>query len=161
MESKLLCGGKNIVDHTNEQQRALDQRRHEIADQKVNDLISFNMSNNQWGTFPPQEVLGTWPCDVKLHDVPMQCSFHSRDCDIALQIKGPSKVRHLKAFRKFPIRIKIQLIYCSVGSKAVDHLCPILSRVWNHFTLEMSGTYRKKRETYNRRLKLKRKAPLI
>ncbi|XP_060082890.1 kinesin-II 95 kDa subunit-like [Ylistrum balloti] len=34
MESKLLMGGKNIVDHTNEQQRALEQRRKEIADQK-------------------------------------------------------------------------------------------------------------------------------
>lgn len=35
MESKLLVGGKNIVDHTNEQQRALEQRRREISDQKV------------------------------------------------------------------------------------------------------------------------------
>ena len=35
MESKLLTGGKNIVDHTNEQQRELEQRRREIADQKV------------------------------------------------------------------------------------------------------------------------------
>ncbi|CAC5424952.1 KIF3B [Mytilus coruscus] len=34
MESKLLMGGRNIVDHTNEQQRALEQRRMEIADQK-------------------------------------------------------------------------------------------------------------------------------
>ncbi|XP_013380347.1 kinesin-II 95 kDa subunit [Lingula anatina] len=34
MESKLLRGGKNIVDHTNEQQRALEQRRQEIAEQK-------------------------------------------------------------------------------------------------------------------------------
>lgn len=34
MESKLLVGGKNIVDHTNEQQRALEQRRREISDQK-------------------------------------------------------------------------------------------------------------------------------
>ncbi|VDI00122.1 kinesin family member 3B, partial [Mytilus galloprovincialis] len=34
MESKLLMGGRNIVDHTNEQQRALEQRRQEIADQK-------------------------------------------------------------------------------------------------------------------------------
>lgn len=33
MESKLLVGGKNIVDHTNEQQRMLEQRRHEIAEQ--------------------------------------------------------------------------------------------------------------------------------
>lgn len=34
MESKLLSGDKNIVDHTNEQQRALEQRRQEIAEQK-------------------------------------------------------------------------------------------------------------------------------
>lgn len=34
MESKLLSGGKNIIDHTNEQQRALEQRRQEIIDQK-------------------------------------------------------------------------------------------------------------------------------
>eukprot|EP00092_Neocalanus_flemingeri_P002888 GFUD01003089.1.p1 GENE.GFUD01003089.1~~GFUD01003089.1.p1 ORF type:complete len:776 (-),score=221.90 GFUD01003089.1:576-2903(-) len=31
MESKLLTGGKTIVDHTNEQQRALEQRRAEVA----------------------------------------------------------------------------------------------------------------------------------
>ena len=35
MESKLLVGGGNIVDHTNEQQRALEKRRQEIAEQKV------------------------------------------------------------------------------------------------------------------------------
>ena len=35
MESKLLCGGKNIIDHTNEQQRALEQRNAEIAERKV------------------------------------------------------------------------------------------------------------------------------
>lgn len=35
MESKLLVGGKNIVDHTNEQQRALEQRRQEILEQAV------------------------------------------------------------------------------------------------------------------------------
>ncbi|XP_017295220.1 kinesin-like protein KIF3B [Kryptolebias marmoratus] len=34
MESKLLVGGKNIVDRTNEQQRILEQKRHEIAEQK-------------------------------------------------------------------------------------------------------------------------------
>uniref|UniRef100_A0A8D2ZF76 Kinesin-like protein n=1 Tax=Scophthalmus maximus TaxID=52904 RepID=A0A8D2ZF76_SCOMX len=34
MESKLLVGGKNIVDHTNEQQRMLEQKRHEITEQK-------------------------------------------------------------------------------------------------------------------------------
>lgn len=35
MESKLLVGGKSIVDKTTEQERALEQRRHEIAEQKV------------------------------------------------------------------------------------------------------------------------------
>ncbi|MED6253208.1 Kinesin-like protein kif3b [Ataeniobius toweri] len=34
MESKLLVGGKNIVDHTNEQQRMLELRRQEIAEQQ-------------------------------------------------------------------------------------------------------------------------------
>ena len=39
LESKLLSGGKNIIDHTNEQQRALEMRRNEIAEQKVSSLI--------------------------------------------------------------------------------------------------------------------------
>ncbi|XP_067840527.1 kinesin-like protein KIF3C isoform X2 [Heptranchias perlo] len=34
MESKLLVGGKNIMDHTNEQQKMLEQKRQEIAEQK-------------------------------------------------------------------------------------------------------------------------------
>lgn len=34
MESKLLVGGKNIVDHTNEQQKMLELKRREIAEQK-------------------------------------------------------------------------------------------------------------------------------
>ncbi|XP_042157086.1 kinesin-like protein KIF3C isoform X2 [Oncorhynchus tshawytscha] len=33
MESKLLVGGKNIMDHTNEQQKTLEIRRQEIAEQ--------------------------------------------------------------------------------------------------------------------------------
>ncbi|XP_029630797.1 kinesin-like protein KIF3C isoform X2 [Salmo trutta] len=33
MESKLLVGGKNITDHTNEQQKTLEIRRQEIAEQ--------------------------------------------------------------------------------------------------------------------------------
>ena len=35
MESKLLCGGKNIIDHTNEQQRALERRKQDITEEKV------------------------------------------------------------------------------------------------------------------------------
>ena len=34
MESKMLVGGKNIVDHTNEQQRELEQRMAELTEQK-------------------------------------------------------------------------------------------------------------------------------
>ncbi|XP_066562895.1 kinesin-like protein KIF3C [Amia ocellicauda] len=34
MESKLLVGGKNIIDHTNEQQKMLELKRQEIAEQK-------------------------------------------------------------------------------------------------------------------------------
>ncbi|KAI9545289.1 Kinesin-like protein kif3b [Dissostichus eleginoides] len=34
MESKLLVGGKNIVDHTNEQQKMLELKRKEITEQK-------------------------------------------------------------------------------------------------------------------------------
>ncbi|XP_069371135.1 kinesin-like protein KIF3B isoform X2 [Paralichthys olivaceus] len=33
MESKLLVGGKNIIDHTNEQQKMLEMKQQEIADQ--------------------------------------------------------------------------------------------------------------------------------
>lgn len=35
MESRLLCGGKNIIDHTNEQQKALELHTQEIAERKV------------------------------------------------------------------------------------------------------------------------------
>lgn len=33
MESKLLVGGKTIMDHTNEQQKMLELKRQEIAEQ--------------------------------------------------------------------------------------------------------------------------------
>lgn len=45
MESKLLVGGKNIVDHTNEQQKILEQKRQEIAEQVT--LSSF-MGRKAW-----------------------------------------------------------------------------------------------------------------
>ncbi|MCP3662904.1 MAG: hypothetical protein GY696_10470 [Gammaproteobacteria bacterium] len=35
MESKLLSGGENILDHTNEQQRSLELKRQELAEQRV------------------------------------------------------------------------------------------------------------------------------
>lgn len=39
MESKLLEGGKTIMDHTNEQQKLLEQKRQEIAEQVRKHLI--------------------------------------------------------------------------------------------------------------------------
>ncbi len=48
MESKLLTGdGKTIVDHTNEQQRALEQRRAEVAAR----LIFIHINKNIFFTF--------------------------------------------------------------------------------------------------------------
>jgi len=41
MESKLLVGGKNIVDHTNEQQKMIEQKRHEIAEQVTRIILMF------------------------------------------------------------------------------------------------------------------------
>lgn len=35
MESKLLVGGKTILDKTTEQEKALEQRRKDILEQKV------------------------------------------------------------------------------------------------------------------------------
>ena len=35
MESKLLVGGKTILDKTTEQEKALEQRKKEILEQKV------------------------------------------------------------------------------------------------------------------------------
>jgi len=34
MQSKLLVGGKTIVDHTNEQEREIEMRKRELAEQR-------------------------------------------------------------------------------------------------------------------------------
>lgn len=41
MESKLLVGGKNIVDHTNEQQKMLELKRQEIAERVRGSIVSL------------------------------------------------------------------------------------------------------------------------
>lgn len=41
MESKLLVGGKTIMDHTNEQQKMLELKRQEIAEQVCGGRKSF------------------------------------------------------------------------------------------------------------------------
>ncbi|KTG46185.1 hypothetical protein cypCar_00029477 [Cyprinus carpio] len=57
MESKLLVGGKNIIDHTNEQQRTLELKRQEIAEQfysklqlvrsEIGDIINEHVTMRQ------------------------------------------------------------------------------------------------------------------
>ena len=53
MESKLLTGGKNIIDHTNEQERQLEQRREEVAAQKRREREMLQKleakEENEWG----------------------------------------------------------------------------------------------------------------
>lgn len=41
MESKLLIGGKTITDHTNEQQKMLEIKRQEIAEQVYKPFYSL------------------------------------------------------------------------------------------------------------------------
>ncbi|KAK5615401.1 Kinesin-like protein kif3b [Crenichthys baileyi] len=59
MESKLLVGGKNIVDHTNEQQRMLELRRQEIAEQTYCSIWKSRFmpsSDHQMMSRPPSAV---------------------------------------------------------------------------------------------------------
>lgn len=52
MESKLLVGGKTIIDHTNEQQKMLELKRQEIAEQvcekQLRESLEFNLSVGIW-----------------------------------------------------------------------------------------------------------------
>lgn len=45
MESKLLVGGKTIIDHTNEQQKMLELKRQEIAEQVCKNKVMFGFLN--------------------------------------------------------------------------------------------------------------------
>ena len=51
MESKLLVGGKSIVDKTTEQERALEEQRIQIAEQQVGFIFSRKtngVSREKW-----------------------------------------------------------------------------------------------------------------
>ena len=64
MESKLLVGGKNITDHTNEQQKMLEMKRQEIAEQvKFNEMTKRNDVVNllTTGCPSPPRRLGSSP----------------------------------------------------------------------------------------------------
>lgn len=47
MESKMLVGGKNIVDHTNEQQRQLEQRQTELRERRTKERTMLRQLEEQ------------------------------------------------------------------------------------------------------------------
>ncbi|KAG9474652.1 hypothetical protein GDO78_004776 [Eleutherodactylus coqui] len=67
MESKLLVGGKNIVDHTNEQQKILEQKRHEIAEQKRREReMQQEMDNRDEETLELKETYSSLQQEVDI-----------------------------------------------------------------------------------------------
>ncbi|XP_063260535.1 kinesin-like protein KIF3B [Prinia subflava] len=67
MESKLLVGGKNIVDHTNEQQKILEQKRQEIAEQKRREReIQQQMESQDEETLELKETYSSFQQEVDL-----------------------------------------------------------------------------------------------
>lgn len=67
MESKLLIGGKTIIDHTNEQQRVLEQRRQQIAEQiRRERVIQQQMMLQDEETLEMKETFSTLQQEVEL-----------------------------------------------------------------------------------------------
>uniref|UniRef100_UPI00358E9EBB kinesin-like protein KIF3B n=1 Tax=Myxine glutinosa TaxID=7769 RepID=UPI00358E9EBB len=67
MESKLLVGGKNIMDHTNEQQKMLQLRRQEIAEQKHREReIQQQMEEQDEETLELRETFSSLQQEVEL-----------------------------------------------------------------------------------------------
>lgn len=67
MESKLLVGGKTIIDHTNEQQKMLEQRKQEIAEQIRREReIQQQMMLQDEETLEMKETFSTLQQEVEL-----------------------------------------------------------------------------------------------
>ncbi|CAL1575455.1 unnamed protein product [Knipowitschia caucasica] len=67
MESKLLIGGKTIIDHTNEQQRRLEQRRQQIAEQiRRERVIQQQMVLQDEETLEMKETFSTLQQEVEI-----------------------------------------------------------------------------------------------
>ncbi|XP_011504873.1 PREDICTED: kinesin-like protein KIF3B [Ceratosolen solmsi marchali] len=65
LESKMLCGGKNIIDHTNEQQRALEQRATEIAERKKREVeMQQKLEDEELTTLGVRETFTTLQQEV-------------------------------------------------------------------------------------------------
>ncbi|XP_030642735.1 kinesin family member 3Cb [Chanos chanos] len=67
MESKLLVGGKNIIDHTNEQQKTLELRKQEIAEQmrKEREMQQLMLEQDE-ETLELRETFSTLQQEVEL-----------------------------------------------------------------------------------------------
>ncbi|KAK4337143.1 hypothetical protein RND71_043361 [Anisodus tanguticus] len=67
MESKLLCGGRNIIDHTNEQQRELEKKAQLIALQKQKEReIRQKLEEQQENTYEIKETFTSLQQEVEL-----------------------------------------------------------------------------------------------
>ncbi|OXU29727.1 hypothetical protein TSAR_016159 [Trichomalopsis sarcophagae] len=65
LESKMLCGGKNIIDHTNEQQKALEQRATEIAERKKREVeMQQKLEDQELTTLGVRETFTTLQQEV-------------------------------------------------------------------------------------------------
>lgn len=71
MESKLLVGGKSIVDKTTEQERALEERRRELAEQRV-----------RWRWYPPVSCY-----NIFLFKMPLTPNEIFRICNIWIVLR--------------------------------------------------------------------------
>ena len=81
LESKMLCGGKNIIDHTNEQQRALEQRTAEIAERKKRELeMQQKLDDEELTTMGVKETYTTLQQEVDVK------SRKLRKCFAKLQV---------------------------------------------------------------------------
>lgn len=81
LESKMLCGGKNIVDHTNEQQRALEQRSAEIAERKKREVeMQQKLEDEEMTTIGVRETYTTLQQEVDVK------SRKLRKCYAKLQV---------------------------------------------------------------------------
>ncbi|XP_044004559.1 kinesin-like protein KIF3B [Aphidius gifuensis] len=76
LESKMLCGGKNIVDHTNEQQRALEQKSAEIAERKKLEVeMQQKLENEESTTIGVRETYTTLQQEVDIKSKKLRKCF--------------------------------------------------------------------------------------
>ncbi|XP_012274142.1 kinesin-like protein KIF3B [Orussus abietinus] len=76
LESKMLYGGKNIIDHTNEQQRALEQRAAEIAERKRREeVMKQKLEDEELTTLGVRETYTTLQQEVDVKTKKLRMIF--------------------------------------------------------------------------------------